>query len=234
MKMHHSNHYKLLGWGQEIDKSCPVDFSLCHRVGGVKMRTTIQSIVYFPQFSFKKRVFASQVLGFFHPVHCAVEPVEPSVGMVGFHWYLAEHEGVGRVGSVGGTKSKVTFTSVVSSFLFRIYIYIYIFIYLYLYLYLYIYIYLYIFIWNPPFACSMWLGARAAAVLPQAIGRAGSGSGRAGRSSQLSQRTTARDKNYLATIIINVTTWNENKTKVDDLSHLYYLLVFYIHLNCFS
>ena len=76
-------------------------------------------------------------------------------------------------------------------------------------------------IWNHPFACwMMWLGARAAAVLPQAIGRAAGG----GRASQLSQRTAARDKNYLATIIINVTTWNENTTKVDDLSHLYYLL----------
>ena len=120
--LHLSSQYfpNLLNTGIFQMKSCPVDFSLCHRVGGVKMRTTIQSIVYFPQFSFKKRFFASQVLGFFHPVHCAVEPVEPSVGMVGFHWYLAEHEGVGRVGSVGGRKSKGTFTSMVSSFLFMI------------------------------------------------------------------------------------------------------------------
>ena len=49
------------------------------------------------------------------------------------------------------------------------------------------------------------LGARAAAVLPQA-GQAGSGG-------PTLTKTTARDKNYHAAVIMNVTTWDDNTTK---------------------
>ena len=68
------------------------------------------------------------------------------------------------------------------------------------------------------FVCwMMWLGARAAAVLPQAMGRATGG----GRASQLSRNTAARQKlcchYYDKTLLLEV------KTK--HLSHLYYLLL---------
>ena len=53
------------------------------------------------------------------------------------------------------------------------------------------------------------LGARAAAVLPQAIGQAGSG----GPVEPTLTKTTARDKNYHAAVIMNVTTWDDNTTK---------------------
>ena len=73
-------------------------------------------------------------------------------------------------------------------------------------------------IWNHPFVCwMMWLGARAAAVSPQAMGRATGG----GRASQLSRNTAARQKlcchYYDKTLLLEV------KTK--HLSHLYYLLL---------
>ena len=62
------------------------------------------------------------------------------------------------------------------------------------------------------FVCWMKLGRARGSLLPQAVGQAGRAAGGTIRSSQLSQRTTARDKNHHVTIIASVTTWNEDTT----------------------